>query len=61
MGQTASEAYHLNWLKDTEISVPLEQTDYFNDGLYEGQKVTAWSAPEDNTDLFLGSIKEGEL
>lgn len=57
-GTPATEKFHLNFLKDTTIPLPLEATDVFDDDLYRGNKVDAFAANISNDTQFIGSIKD---
>jgi len=52
-GRKASEKFGLGFLKNTDIALPLESTDYFDDGLFVGNKSTEYSANISNEKDFV--------
>lgn len=55
LGTDASDKFHLHFLKDTHIPLPLEATNHFDDDLYKGNKVEAFAANLSNDAEFIGS------
>jgi len=52
-GNEVSDKFKLGFLKKTDIPLPLESTDYFDDGLFVGNKEAAFSANVNNDKDFI--------
>lgn len=47
-GTDQNQKFHLNFLRENEIPLPLESTNYFNDGLFEESEPKAFAKNEHN-------------